>query len=107
MSAEAQIRWMTPEEGGRSAPPSGLRYSTVAKFEHQSEEQWFKDAWSLVLDISGPLGEDRVQTVSLSFLAEDAPEEWLATGKRFGLYEGRKKVAEGVVGPKIDSPSLH
>jgi hypothetical protein len=46
----ARLRWLRPEEGGRSEPPSGSRYSTVARFD-ETEEQWLKHAWLPFLDI--------------------------------------------------------
>jgi hypothetical protein len=33
MSALARVRWYSPNEGGRSAPPPGQEYTTVAKFD--------------------------------------------------------------------------
>jgi hypothetical protein len=99
MSVFAQIRWLRPNEGGRAAPPSGPQYSTVARFEAQTEEQWLKEAWSLVLDLEGSPDEDWNQRARVRFLADEAeaPVEWLLPHSRFSLLEGRKKVAEGTV----------
>lgn len=52
MTETAEIRWLRADEGGRLQPPPGSRYSTVARFEHQAEEQWKKQSWSLVIEFS-------------------------------------------------------
>jgi len=95
----AKIRWLQPSEGGRPSPPSGPRYSTVARFDTQSEEDWRKDAWSLVVYLDEPSNETYAQVARVHFLSNDAraPLDWLSTGRRFDLFEGSKKVAEGLV----------
>jgi hypothetical protein len=45
---EANLRWRTPEEGGRQSPRADPKHSTVARFESQ-KESWLKEAWSLVI----------------------------------------------------------
>jgi len=99
MSVLAKIRWLRPDEGGRKVPPAGQQYSTVAMFETQTEEDWLKNAWSLVLSLEGTPDENWTQTALVRFLAneEDAPIQWLQPRSRFALFEGRKKVAEGTV----------
>jgi hypothetical protein len=99
MSVIAKIRWLRSNEGGRSAPPSGPHYSTVARFEPQTEEQWRKEAWSLVLDLEGSPDENWNQIARVRFLADeaDAPIRWLQPNSSFALFEGHRKVAEGTV----------
>jgi hypothetical protein len=99
MSALARIRWLRPDEGGRAAPPPGRQYSTVARFESQTEEEWLKDAWSLVLNLEGSPDESWTQTALVRFLADQAraPRQWLQPHSRFALLEGRRKVAEGTI----------
>jgi hypothetical protein len=99
MSVLAKIRWLKPDEGGRVEPPGGQRYSTVAKFQSQTDEEWLKDAWSLVLNLEGTPDENWTQTALVRFLADEAraPVQWLQPHSRFALFEGRKKVAEGTV----------
>ena len=93
-----EIQWLTPEQGARSAPPEGgTRYSTVARFLHQTEEQWLKEAWSVILDLRGNADANRLQRADGRFLSESAPLDWLMPGARFSLYEGHKKVADCVV----------
>ena len=99
MSVLAKIRWLRPDEGGRIVPPLGKQYSSVARFETQTEEEWLKDAWSLVLSLEGTPDENWTQTALVRFLADEteAPVQWLRPQSRFALFEGHKKVAEGVV----------
>lgn len=98
MGVNAKIRWLKPDEGGRAAPPAGRWYSAVAKFESQSDEQWRKEAWSLVLDLEDSPDETWTQTALVRFLAAaEAPADWLQPRKSFELFEGSKKVAEGRV----------
>ena len=99
MTVLAKVRWLRPDEGGRSAPPLGPQYSTVAKFEAQTEEEWLTSRWSLVLDLEGTPSEMWTQTARVHFLADEirAPVEWLQPHCAFALFEGRNKVAEGVV----------
>ena len=36
---KVRIHWISFEEGGRKSPPTGLQYSTVARFE-DIEDKW-------------------------------------------------------------------
>lgn len=96
-SVKAKIHWLRPEEGGRDSPPAGQEYSTAARFD-ALQERWPEEAWSVVVKILGPAGEDGFMTVGIRMLAGDeAPQELLAPGSRFELFEGRKCVARGTV----------
>lgn len=97
MIATAEIRWLPVNEGGRLQPPVGPRYSTVARFEEQTEEQWKKEAWSLVVELQGRPDESGRQVAAIRFLSENGPAKWLQPSSKFSLYEGEIKVAEGVV----------
>ncbi|WP_395451491.1 hypothetical protein ACHMW7_08905 [Aminobacter sp. UC22_36] len=67
-----------------SGPNAGT-YSTVARFEEDVE--WPPpQAWSIVLEIH-PNG------TTARFLAPGAPQERLAPGRRFVLYEGKIQTA--------------
>lgn len=92
---KARLQWLVPIETGVSLP-RGQRFAMPAKFEHQGSD-WTKNAWSLIVESIGPLNGDGTQEVYVSFLANNAPIEWLAPGKRFSLEEGRSKVAEGEI----------
>src|SRR5262249_16698388 len=94
----AEIRWLPAKAGGRTAPPEGgATYSTLARFSHESEEQWRREAWSLKLHLLEPADSNGLQRARLQFLPEARPTECLKPGARFELYEGRRRVAEGVI----------
>jgi len=99
ISARASIHWLKLAEGGRSSVPAGPRYSTVARFDTQTEEEWRNDAWSLVLELEGAVDAASNQTATVRFLSDEdtTPTDWLQPGRRFGLFEGYRKVAEGTV----------
>jgi len=95
--ATAQIRWLRADESGRRQPPPGPRYSTVARFEEQTEAQWMNEAWSLVLELQGRPDASGQQFATVRFLSDDGPTKWLQPSSKFDLYEGNRKVAEGIV----------
>ena len=97
VAVKAHVRWLRSDEGGRRNPPSGEQYSTVARFEDQTDEEWKKNAWSLVVDFTDGPDDAGRQIVSVRFLSENGPIEWLSPSRSFALFEGGKKVAEGVV----------
>jgi hypothetical protein len=92
----AELRWIRPEQGGRSQPPPGPTYSTVARFD-ETDAQWAKNAWSLIVAFQTPLDSAWSQIVIVRFLAENGPVHLLTPSQAFSLYEGRRKVAEGKV----------
>ncbi len=93
---EAKLEWIRPEEGGRSMPPPGPKYSTVARFECQ-KEHWLKEAWSLVVEFIEQPDCSFSHRVKVSFLSEEAPAGLLAKGSIFELMEGSHAVARGTV----------
>jgi len=95
-SVKARVCWIKEEDGGRRSPPSGPRYSTVARFEDE-KDTWLKEAWSLVLEFSGPPDESLCMATDVGFLSEDGPMRLLHPGSIFELYEGRRLVARGEV----------
>ena len=92
---KARIRWLSAATGGRQTFPAGPKYSTVARFPSQSD--WEREAWSIVADFDGPVNEGGEVTADIRFLSASAPHDLLCRGGTFELYEGAKKVAEGVV----------
>ena len=88
----ALIRWLTPLEGGRIAPPSGPMYSTVVRFK-ESADEWPAVAWSVVLEFLEPLKSKAL----VRFLMPNAPDHLLKMGAHFDLYEGPKLVAHAEV----------
>src|ERR1035438_8793420 len=96
MAVATRIRWLRADEGG-PIYLKGTRYSTVARFEQQTEEEWKVEAWSLVIEFDGPPDESGHQLAAVRFLSEKGPTKWLQPSSKFSLYEGDKKVAEGIV----------
>lgn len=97
-SVEAFISWVPAGEGGRSRPPSGPTYSTVCRFEE--DPRWPDQAWSLFVEFLKPIRDGRYLHANVRFLTDDAPQHLLHAGSRFELYEGRRRVAKGVVLPR-------
>lgn len=91
---------MRPEEGGRDVPPSGPRYSTVAKFEAQANKDWSANAWSVVVIPAEAPNAELIQAATVRFLADDVHpgvKLWMQPGCIFALFEGTRKVAEVTV----------
>jgi hypothetical protein len=95
-SRRAYITWLTPEQGGRKTPPSGPRYTPTARFDGGIEDR------SVVLElVSQPTGSaDWI--ADIRFLFDDAPQELLSHGASFGLFEGKRCVAHGIVVTAVD-----
>lgn len=91
----AHIRWIDLEDGGRKQIPEGCRYSAPACFDGHSE---FPDcSWSLCIETTSGQNFSRKDEVNVKFFVEHAPHEWLTVGTSFSMYEGRRKVLEGMV----------
>ncbi len=89
----AKIWWA---EGKVALPTESLRYITVAKFE--DDEDGTTDAWSVVVVFeSSDAVTETPAACKIKFLAEDAPEIRLTTGKMLKLYEGRALSATVVI----------
>lgn len=98
MSSErkARLRWIAEADGGRSSPPPGPTYATVARFVALADT-WPHEAWSIVLQIGEQADASGEMIAEIRMLADDAPQELLAAGCRFELFEGRRLVAQGEV----------
>lgn len=96
MPIPVEIQWLRPEEGGRSSPPPGPTYTTVAKLEVLSDS-WPAEAWSIVVEWRQPPNENLRVIAHMKFLVEDGPENLLIPGSKFELYEGHRLVARGWV----------
>ena len=91
----ATIRWIETEDGGRAKIPEGSRYSAPVCADGHSE---FPDcSWSLNIETTSGRNFTRNDTVTARFRVEQAPHEWLTPGTAFWMYEGRRKVLEGVI----------
>jgi hypothetical protein len=92
----ARICWISPADGGREHPPTGRRYSTVARFEKEAKN-WPKQAWSIVAEFVDGSDDSSGVLAELRFLAPSAPSHLLKPGNRFDLFEGHRLVAHGEV----------
>ena len=95
-SVKARVCWLKEEAGGRTNPPPGPQYSTVARFEEE-KDKWPKEAWSLVLEFDSPPDDALCMITDVRFLSPDGPMELLHVGSVFDLFEGRRLVARGEV----------
>lgn len=87
----AKIYWIPEDAGGRKNPPTGPKYSTVARFDDNGGD-WIKKAWSVVVENFEPPHEGFSTIADVSFLVSDAPEHLLCVGRRFELLEGRRTI---------------
>ena len=92
-SVLARIRWLRASEGGRSSPPAGARYSTVARFAALADH-WPDEAWSVVLELATEPDENLSMTAQVRLLAQNGPANLLAPGSKFDLFEGARLVAQ-------------
>lgn len=91
----ATIHWIEPEDGGRTTIPEGSCYSAPSCVDGHSE---FPDcSWSLNIETTSGQKFTRNDKVTVQFRVEQAPHEWLTPGTSFSMYEGRRKVLEGVI----------
>lgn len=96
MKVRARICWLTPEAGGRKAPPSGPLYSTIAKFNCPNGD-WKDGAWSIVVELCGPADVSRCTVAEVRFLSPQGPSELLRPGIQFELLEGQRTVATATI----------
>lgn len=94
-TVKIKLWWLPESEGGRSNPPTGSRYSTVACF-NDIVEKWPSEAWSIVAEFTSGIG-DCMEANMWLLVGEEGPEELLYPTSTFDLFEGRKLVAYGEV----------
>lgn len=91
----AAIRWIELEEGGRQGIPEGCSYVAPACFDGHSR---FPDcSWSLRIETTSGQKFALTDRVIVQFLVRNAPHHWLTVGTSFSMYEGRRKVVEGII----------
>ena len=96
--AKLQLRWLTPEEGGRkSGPPPGPIYVPTARFAEDPIDRQFSIGLRR-LDKSTDSKEWKDTELMLLF-PESNPDvvKRLTSGSVLHIYEGQKVVAEGQV----------
>lgn len=86
---KVRICWIPAAAGGRKLPPTGPRYSTVAKFDHEDEP----NDWSVIVEFDQPTDAGGCTEGQIRFLAPEAPAHLLQSGSRCKLVEGRRTVA--------------
>jgi len=96
MSVPVELQWLSDEDGGRQAVPSGPTYTTVAKLEALAD-RWPVEAWSVIIEWSKTSNEGLQTRGNMRFLVKGGPEHLLTPGTTFELYEGRRLVARGRV----------
>src|SRR6202158_4219302 len=90
-TAKVLLRWLVPT----NELPRGRQFSAPARFDHQGA--WRKsNAWSLVIQTEDESDSERQQSGTAWFLATEAPQAWLTSGRKFTLFTS-KPIAEGVV----------
>lgn len=92
---KARLRWLVPVPSDGSAP-RGRRFTLPAQFDNQGDD-WTNHAWSLVVECDGKPDSRGVYEVQVHFLMSNAPDDWLARGRKFILHEGPTCIAEGEV----------
>ncbi len=91
----ATVHWLSPELRGRRDLPATLRYVGISRFPEDGDE-WPDGAWSVELRFEQPPPEQGTEAsqARVGFLVDEAPQQRLHRGTRFGLYEGPQKVAD-------------
>lgn len=89
-----KIYWIPAENGGRKSPPTGLKYSTVARFE-DVKDKWPNEAWSGVLHFNKHDGN--YSEGNIRFLVDWSPNNLPYSGSKFDLFEASKIVATGQI----------
>ena len=91
----ATVRWIGPESGGRTIPPTGPVYRAPVSIGSLSYNG--PVAFDLTVQCLEKAENGYVWTALVSFLIPDAPSELLVEGAAFELFEGRKRVATGTL----------
>lgn len=87
--SKAAISWLKKEDGGRIPPSKGTRYSPIIIFNG------IQGVWSADFICESLRGQDMV--VDIFFLSRTAPSDFLKKGNEFELFEGKKRVAKGII----------
>ncbi len=95
-SIKAKIYWVSADAGGRKLPPSGPRYSTVARFEEEAPHGE-SVAWGIIAEFDEPPNASLETMANIRFFVPPGPIHLLHAGSRFELYEGHRVVARGEV----------
>lgn len=89
MYYKAIVKWISKQNGGRvSPPPEGTRYCPLIKIDNFAENP----DWSIDF-VCTKLNKDTM-FIEFTSLSEEAPLHLLSINEVYGIYEGKKKVAE-------------
>jgi len=101
--AIVHIRWLSPEDGGRTTgPPSAPVYAATAVFKLGGESEvmpgWpaTADQISILVERSDPT-EDGVESGRIGFLVPDLARPFVRVGAEFLIMEGPRVVAGATV----------
>ena len=90
---ETKICWLSASQGGRKDIPYGDKYAPIIKIINPLLE--LDDFWSVFV-INKCVFNKNETLSNIEYLSDIAPDN-LSVGVEFILYEGKKKVATGVV----------
>ncbi len=96
----AKIRWFRRDEGGRVALPAcegDPPYATVVHFKDSVDSWPPAIAWSLIVEKVRVLESEYDWLVNVRYMFPEAPSSELKPGREFELYEGGRRVAEGIL----------
>lgn len=94
-TVKIRLRWLP--EGSSSPLLAGQSLARPARFDHQSDVEWLRNAWTLVVEVAGAPDAQGYQTGSAKFLVPNAPNDWLSEGSKFTLHDGKQAFAAGEV----------
>lgn len=99
--AEAQLTWLTPEEGGRqNGPPPGPVYAATTAFADGGADvphgEWILGAHdlSIIIEMLSPLS-GWTQAVAVDYIAPDLAAPRVIAHECFIVFEGPHRVAFG------------
>lgn len=99
-NVRAKVSFLRPEDGGRSAPPSGPRYASVGRF---AQPPGPSQEWSVVFDFVGAPDLQGEVEARVSFLAEPPPLDLVFRNANFEICEGRRVVGHAQLLPATES----
>lgn len=95
MIHDALVHWTSESVRGKKELPPTLRYVGLSRFAEDVSGR--DEAWSVELRFEQPPPEQQSSAVSrakVPFLFDEAPQERLRSGVKFGLYEGPFHIAD-------------
>ncbi len=100
--AAGRLRWLTPDEGGRAAPPPGPIFAATARLQPPLEGGDLSVVLRYGADVAVGGGPGRVE---IGFLVPELVRQRLAPGLQFSVMEGPRPVAECTVTEVLHEPA--